>query len=387
MFGERMKRTGIFCIYTPTGELDTAITITLKDLRKSVSYLIIVVNGDLNRNCDLSVYADEVVMRENVGLDVGAYKDVILSPDYMDLIRDSNELVLCNSSFYGPFIPFRKIFEKMEDSPADFWGISSSEKNFVQHIQSYFLVFRRRILEGKELFRYLKERVDIRRIDYFGACSIFENGLFWTLKNAGYQFDAYRRNINCDNYLNPYGSVKLDGIPVLKRKVFSKEFYQKEKAANALAYIKKKYHYNIAPILNSVYCDYGIRLENETIASVTNEEVVQDIFLNADMVDREEVERFIESHEKVFVYGNGIMAKMVYSCFFFYEKHSKLQGFIVSDDQPVVEQNFRGYPIYNFSEVKSKPDIAILVALNKINTQEVICQLKEMSSVKILWKY
>lgn len=382
-----MKRTGIFCLYTSTGEIDSAMTITLKDLRKSISYLIIVVNGYLNRECDLSGYADEIVMRENAGLDAGAYKDVILTPAYTDKIKNSDELVLCNSSFYGPFISFRDIFEKMKNSSADFWGISSSEKNFVQHIQSYFLVFRRRILEGGELFQYLKERVDIQRMDYFGACSVFENGLFWTLRNAGYQFDAYRRSIDCDNYLNPYGSVKIDGLPVLKRKVFSKEFYQKEKAVKALAYIKHNYHYNITPILNSVYHEYGIQLENGTIAGVAIGEAVQDIFVNPELVDREEVEQFIESHEKIFVYGNGIMAKMVYSCFFFYEKHPKLYGFIVSDDQTVAKRSFRGYPIYSFSEIKNKSDIAVLVALNKVNTRKVTGQLKEMNHVKTLWKY
>lgn len=381
-----MKRTGIFCIYTPTGEVDSTILNTINELRENVTYLIIVCNGYSTKICGLGLLADEVVMRENVGLDVGAYTDIILSPNYMNIIKNSDELVLCNNSFYGPFVSFREIFEKMENSPADFWGISSSEKNFVQHIQSYFIVFRKRILEGKELYRYLKERVNIRRIDYFGACSIFENGLFWTLKNAGYQFDAYRRNITCDNYLNPYGSVKIDGVPVLKRKVFSKEFYQMKEAVSALGYIKKIYHYDITPILNSIFCDYGIRLGKSEIREDIAEKAVRDIFQSPELVAREEVERFIKSHEKVFIYGNGAMARTIFSCFFFYEKHPKLQGFIISDDQPIVEQNFRGYPIYNFSEVKDKQTTAILVALNKKNTQVVINQLKGMNDVKLLWK-
>ena len=380
-----MKRTGIFCIYTPTGEIDSTILNTINDLKENVTYLIIVCNGYLNKNCDLTLYADEVVMRENVGLDVGAYTSIILSPDYMNIIKNSDELVLCNNSFYGPFISFKEIFEKMDNSSADFWGITSSEKNFVQHIQSYFLVFRRRIIEGEDLFRYLKERVDIYKIDYFGACSIFENGLFWTLKNAGYQFDAYRRGITCDNYLNPYGSVKIDAVPVLKRKVFSKEFYQMKKAVNALAYVKNTYHYDIAPILNSIFCDFGIQLENREIKADVVEEAVQDIFQYPDLVAREEVEMFIESHEKVLIYGNGIMARSIFSCFFFYENHPKLEGFIISDDQSAVERNFQGYPVYYFSEVKNKTTIAVLVALNKKNTQEVISQLNGMKNVKTLW--
>ena len=59
--------------------------------------------------------------------------------------------------------------------------------------------------------------------------------------------------------------------------------------------------------------------------------------------------------------------------------------FIISDDQSAVERNFQGYPVYNFSEVKNKTTIAVLVALNKKNTQEVISQLNGMKNVKTLW--
>ena len=89
-----MNRTGIFCLYTPTGEIDSTITFTLKDLKRSVSYLIIVVNGYINNNFDLSDYADKIVIRDNVGLDIGAYTEIILSPDYVDKIKNSDELVL-----------------------------------------------------------------------------------------------------------------------------------------------------------------------------------------------------------------------------------------------------------------------------------------------------
>lgn len=381
-----MKRTGIFCLYTQTGEIDTSITSTLKELKEIVTYLIIVVNGAINNKRELSAYADEVLIRRNIGLDVGAYANIILSPDYIDMIKNSDELVLCNSSFYGPFISFIEIFEKMKNSTADFWGISSSEKNLVQHIQSYFLVFRRNILDGKELFCYLNERVQIKKIDYYGACSIFENGLFWTLKNAGYQFDAYKRNIDCDNYLNPYGSVKIDRLPVLKRKIFSKEFYQKEKVINALSYIKAAYHYDITPILDNAYSAYGIRLSDEEIKEDLKEEAVKDLFQETAMIEREEVESFILHQKKILIYGIGVMAKMVYSCFFSYENHPKLEGFVVSDDQPVAKSNFRGYPLYKYSEIKNKSNIAILVALNINNTKEVAQQLREVKNVKFLWK-
>lgn len=384
-----MRRTGIFCLFTPSGEIDSTLLHTIEAMKEIVGYFIIVVNGNLNSSDELRNYADEVVVRENTGFDIGAYKDVILSPKYSNKIKEADELILCNSSFYGPFISFQEIFGKMEGSVCDFWGISSSEKNLSQHIQSYFLVFRRRVLKGEELFRYLRERVDTERLDYFDACSIFENGLFQTLKKAGYRFDAYKRSIDCDGYQNPYGSVKLDGLPVLKRKIFSEEFYQEKEVTNALSYVRETYGFDIRPILDHAYRVYGIELTSEMIeAARTDSKKLpeKDLFCDPDAVGREEIELFITKHQDVYIYGSGEMAKIVYSSFFFYEKNPGLKGFVVSDHQTISEKSFKGYPVYRYSEVKNRPGAAFLVALGKHNTREVLLQLSQVENVMFLWR-
>lgn len=381
-----MKRIGIFCLYTLTGETDSAVWHTLMELRSVVEYLVVVVNGLIHNKLKLYEYADEIYIRENSGYDIGAYKSILLSPDYVTRIKNSDELILCNSSFYGPFIPLRDIFEKMENSHSDFWGISSSEKNLVKHIQSFFLVFRRSVLEGTELFRYLEERVDENKIDYFDACSIFENGLFWTLEQAGYKFDAYRRDICCNNYLNPYGSVKLDGLPILKKKIFSEEFYEKERVVNALSYVKDIFEYDISSILEDAYRTYGIEVFP---TELKNTEVViakADLFQRADMVHRNEIEEFLKSQKTVWIYGNGMMAQNIYSGFFFYENNPKLEGFIVSNNQLIEERRFKGYPVYKISELDSIQNKAILVALNKENTKEITGYLRKVKDVKFLWR-
>lgn len=384
-----MRRIGVFCLFTPLGETDPTIIHTIKSMHEITDYLIIVVNGSINSKDKLSEYADEVVIRKNIGFDIGAYKDIILSPECINKIKEADELVLCNSSFFGPFITFQEIFEKMEGSTCDFWGISSSETNLSQHIQSYFYVFRRRILEGEALFCYLKEKVNPERLDYFDACSIFENGLFHTLKRAGYRFDAYKRSIGCDCYQNPYGSVKLDGLPVLKRKIFSKEFYQEKRVISALSYIKETYGFDIDPIIDYARLTYGIELISREIEAVrmdNQEPLERDVICDSDAASWEEIERFIVKHQNVYIYGNGVMAKIVYSSFFFYEKNPRLKGFVVSDQQAVSAENFKGYPIYRYSEIKDGRDIAFIVALNKRNTRDVFPQLSQVKNVMFLWR-
>ena len=381
-----MKRLGIYCIYEPSGEIGESIIKTLIDLKNVVEYIVVVINGIIHNKNILYKYVNEVVVRENLGFDIGAYKRVILDIKYKNRLKNFDELVLCNNSFYGPFISFKSIFDKMEKSKADFWGISSSERNLVQHIQSYFLVLIYNILNGDEFIRYLEEWIDEKKIDYYGACSVFENGLFWMLKKAGYCFDAYKRNIECDNYLNPYGSVKIDKLPILKRKVFSKRFYDEEKVVNALSYVKETYKYDINVILNDAYFNYGIKLNIQEIGKKQSSSVYKDFLQKIDMVSREEIEEFIDLHNQVYIFGNGKMAKHIFSCFFFYENNPKLGGFIVSDDQCIAGNCFRGYPVYKISEIKDLSEKALLLALNKANTRSVMPYLNEVGKIKILWK-
>ncbi len=377
---------GIYCLYEASGKIGESDKNTIIELRSVVDNLVIVINGVICHSEELNKYADNIIYRENTGLDIGAYKRVILSDEYKDEIGKYEELVLCNNSFYGPFIPFEKIFEEMEESKADFWGISSSEKNLVQHIQSYFLVLRQNIIKEETLFYYLDKWVDEQTIDYYSACSVFENGLFWMLKKAGYMYDAFKRDIDCNNYFNPYGSVKIDKLPILKKKIFSKEFYDKEQAINALFYIMKNYMYDITCILDDASFNYGIKISMEDVSKNKVKKANKDLFQRMDMVGREEVEEFISSQKRVYIYGNGKIAKHIYSCFFFREGNPALQGFVVSDDQSLKEKCFRGYPIYKYSELKDIEEIALLIALNKENTKEIINNLNENNKIKILWK-
>ena len=380
-----MERIAVFCLYAKKGKLSKPTIFTLRELKKCSKELIVVVNGSIESKEELMHYADRVIVRENRGYDIAAYKKVLFLPGYIEKIRKSGEIIFCNSSFYGPFIPFEDIFRKMEDSSADFWGISSAEKNMICHIQSYFMVFRRRVLEGEEFYSYIRDKVNERNADYFGVCSVFENGLFHVLKNAGYQFDSLKSSIDYDSYRRPYASVKADHLPILKKKIFSKEFYNREQAVSALWYIKNHYDYDVSDILEDVAWEYGVEIGEGALKECCKITEEDKIFVKPEMVKREEIEQFIEMEEQVYLYGNGKTAQDIYSLFFFYEDNPKLGGFIISDDQMVTEREFRGYPVYKVSELDIS-DKAVLVSLNKENTKAVMGYLKRAGTVKILWK-
>ena len=138
------KRLGIFSIYDPEGIVDEATFDTLTDLRTCVDYLVVAVNGTVQDpyHDKLCQIAEKVVVRSNQGFDAGAYKDVLFHHLSSKELQNYDEFILCNDTFYGPFVPFREIFSEMEQRGCDFWGLSYSDSPMMQFLHSYFLCYR-----------------------------------------------------------------------------------------------------------------------------------------------------------------------------------------------------------------------------------------------------
>lgn len=57
-------------------------------------------------------YSDHIVIRENIDYDAGAYKEIISGLAQNDELKNWDEIVLFNDTFYGPFFDWQIIFEK-----------------------------------------------------------------------------------------------------------------------------------------------------------------------------------------------------------------------------------------------------------------------------------
>ena len=73
---KKIKRLGIYFFFDKDGIVDQFITYFLADLVKSLDRLVIVCNGKLTSQGEdrLREYTNEILVRENKGLDVWAYK-------------------------------------------------------------------------------------------------------------------------------------------------------------------------------------------------------------------------------------------------------------------------------------------------------------------------
>ena len=74
-----MKRLGIFFFFEKNGYVDDFVTYYLADLVKNLSELVIVCNGKLSESgrAAFERFTGNIVVRENKGLDVWAYKTAL----------------------------------------------------------------------------------------------------------------------------------------------------------------------------------------------------------------------------------------------------------------------------------------------------------------------
>ncbi|MFP6685851.1 MAG: rhamnan synthesis F family protein, partial [Polyangiaceae bacterium] len=140
------KRLTIYAHFDAKGQVRRYVTRYLKELRALSDKLVFVSTAPLSEEevDRLQLHADEVVLKDNVGLDFGMWKHVI---DRHEL-SEYDELVLTNSSIIGPLRPLQPIFSRMASRTCDFWGMT---ENFdgEWHLQSYFLVLKKKVMRSE----------------------------------------------------------------------------------------------------------------------------------------------------------------------------------------------------------------------------------------------
>lgn len=164
---QQIHRLGIFVFFDRDGVVDDYVTYLLNDMKENLDRLVIVVNGKLNTEgrAKLERITTDVFVRENEGLDAAGYRQGLVDYCGWDEVQKYDEVVLFNDTFYGPFYPFSEIFSDMENKDLDFWGLTEQYKTpvtvkynkngyFPHHIQSYFVVIRKKMTSCDEFKKY-----------------------------------------------------------------------------------------------------------------------------------------------------------------------------------------------------------------------------------------
>ena len=150
------RRAVVYAHFDAEGVVREFVPHCLRELKKIGRPLLVTTTAPLRageRDKILGV-ADRLIEVPNIGYDFYSWKmglaELAGQWDQLD------EIVLMNSSVVGPLFSLTPLFEAMRSQPADFWGVTDSYE-LGYHLQSYFLVFRRRLLQSAAFRDYWAE--------------------------------------------------------------------------------------------------------------------------------------------------------------------------------------------------------------------------------------
>lgn len=275
------RRYGIYVFYDKDGIVDEYNYYFLEDLRKNLSRLLIICNGDVRPEGleRFQKIADEVVVRENKGFDITSYKLGIERYGYEELSQ-FDEVMVLNSTTYGPFYPFSEMFAAMDQRDVDFWGITKFHQvpfdpfdtikygYIPEHIQSYFMVFRRSLFETEDFQNYWRNLPQIN--SYEEAVGFYETVFTKDFSDKGYKWDVYVNSSDLEHYTYdplrdfPRRMIEERKCPVIKRRSFFHDYQEAfsrsggEGSREAFDFIEKELGYDVGLIWKNI-----LRLENQ----------------------------------------------------------------------------------------------------------------------------
>jgi len=326
-----MRRLGLFVFYDKDGVVDEYVEYLISDLKSVVSELIIIVNGQVTVEAEhiLKKYSNQYYIRENIGFDAGAYADVIVNILGEQKLSHYDELVLCNDTFYGPFVSFKKIFDTMSNEQCDFWGLDCIKRDFLSYIIMYFCVFRGPMLKNGDLFNYFKNNILFKINKLSDAFALFQVGLYYTLTQKGYKAATYTY---CHGYFsrkNPDICIMKYNLPIWKKKFFSEENYDSKICSSLFEYLDRNELYNTSLIEENAKRLYKYDDSKKICHNGIKNSCQSELKYSIPEINYDDINDFISKHKKIYIYGAGAFAKS--TAFVFRDKIQEFAGFIVSD--------------------------------------------------------
>lgn len=281
------NRLVIFCFYDRNGHAAKFIPRLLEGLMPHLRRLVVIVNGKLDdeSRAMFERFTQYIIVRDNAGLDTGAYKQALLQVGW-DQLAQFDEVICMNDTCLGPVYPFSEMFAEMAKRPVDFWGITayagekvSELETFPTHVQAYWHAYRHSLVTSTAFQEYWETMEPSS--DY--AANTRQHEIPFTLhfENLGFTWDTYvdwRKYKKYSSYplmFMPMELLRDDRCPVFKRRLFfeSSMLFMEHTAGQAMIELYEFLHdrtdydtdliwdallqsYNVADLRQSMHLDY-----------------------------------------------------------------------------------------------------------------------------------
>ena len=362
-----MKRVAIYFFYDKDGVVDRYVNYFLEDFKKNLDRLIVVCNGKLTPEGrqEFSKYTNEIIVRENKGFDVWAYKEGI---EYIgwDNLKNYDELIMLNMTIMGPVYSFKEMFDEMDSrKELDFWGITKFHKFPVdpwglikygyipEHIQSHFIAVRKPMLTSYE-FRQHWEKM--RMINtYFESVSYHESIFTKKFNDKGFKSDSYINSDDLKDFTDhpiidyPKKIIEEKRCPIFKRRSFFNpydDFLTRSMGRSSLElfkYIEENTNYDVNLIWDNV-----LRVENMY-------DIKNTLHLNYNLPSNYSLLKDNDS-KKIGLFFHIYFEDLIEECFNYASNVPEYVDIFITTDKESKKIKIEN----KFSELKNKVDIKII---------------------------
>lgn len=247
------RRTAVFASFSGDGRIGDAVLFYLRGLREVADNVVFVANNPVfpDEAAKLDGLVRLAVFRHHGCYDFGSYKIGWNEAKALGLLEPEicDELVVCNDSCYGPVFPFSGTFAEMDrrnrevkpDDRFDFWGMTAHELFERPHVQSFFYVFGKAVLEGRALDRFFDKMEEFRER---GQVVFFcETAVSAALAAAGHRFSSlvpeiFSKERDSPPIKFPVTMLSAYRMPLIKAKTLKGE--SKESLAETLEIVRRE---------------------------------------------------------------------------------------------------------------------------------------------------
>lgn len=214
-------RVAVVSSWTPTNQMSRSFSEYLRELSDNgyVPFVISTSDAEDELQWPFGLPDNAVIARrDNIGYDFGSYSAAL---NAVPGLRNIEHLLLTNDSMVGPFAPIGEIIATAEASGADICSLTESLQ-YVHHPQSFFLMFRKGVLNEPPMRRFFDEvRQQSEKVEIIQA---YELGLSRHCAHEGYSWEsvvgAHRTAIGTENpTLYAWESILEAGVPFVKRNI------------------------------------------------------------------------------------------------------------------------------------------------------------------------
>ena len=251
-------RYAVFAGYNADKTIHPYVISYLKGLNEVTDGVVYIADSELlpeeeEKLKGLVIYTEH---RNHGEYDWGSYKRGFNWLKEKGYLKRADEIIFANDSCYAPMTSFKPMFKEMaQRKELDFWG-DSQNTMFTPHLQSYFLVFRKRVLNSKNFAIFINH---IKHFDDHREYILqYETKLTQYLASLGYKWDSYlpykqlARFEYTDKNSYPLTLIRDYHHQFLKRRTFTTLLDIREDRQEVLRYIYQHYRERYDDIVQEI---------------------------------------------------------------------------------------------------------------------------------------